>query len=121
MPRITSKSFLNVNASKLTLSKGSVTQATSITTAVTCNASAGYITTVSTTLAANGSATFKVNNTHVSTDSCVVANISNYAGTTGIPVITVDNVAAGEFSITVTNVNDTNALNGTIRISFIIV
>lgn len=121
MPRITSKSFLNVNASRLTLSKGSVTQITSLATAVTCNASAGYITTVNTTLAANDSTTFKVNNSHVSADSCVVANISNYAGTTGIPVITVDDVKAGEFSITVTNVNDAAALNNTIKISFIVV
>lgn len=121
MPKITSKTFNNLNASKLTLTKGSVTQLTNITTAVTCNASAGYITTVSSTLAANGSASFTVNNTSVLADSCIVANISNYSGTTGVPVITVDNQTNNAFNITVTNVNDAAALNGTIKIAFIIV
>lgn len=119
--RTFSRTFNNLNASKLTLTKGSVTQITNITTPVTLNASAGYITTVSSTLAANGSATFTVNNTNARSDSCIVANVSNYSGTTGVPVITVDNPVNNAFSITVTNVSDSAALNGTIKISFIVV
>jgi len=122
MPKITSKSFRNLIASKLTVSsKGNTTQGTSITTTVTCDASAGYITTVSSTLAANTSTAFKVNNSHVDADSCIVANISNYAGSTGVPFITIDAVATGEFYVSIRNVSDSAALNGTMTISFIVV
>ena len=47
------------------LGRGTVTQATSITTAVTLNKRSGIVTTVSSTLAANAEAEFTVNNSFV--------------------------------------------------------
>jgi ribosomal protein S17E len=120
MTKIVSRTFKRLRCQTFSVNKGTITQLTSITTPVTCNTAAGNITTVSSTLAAGASATFKVNNTVVDADSCVVANISNYSGTTGVPVMTVDSVSSDEFSITITNVNDTNPLNGTMKISFFV-
>jgi hypothetical protein len=97
-----------------------VTQLTSITTGVTCNAPTGLITTVNTNLATVTSTTFTVTNTRVAATSAIVVSISDYSGTyvtNGIPVVSVDNVTAGTFDIILTNVG-ANALGGTLNISF---
>lgn len=86
------------------VSKGTVTQLTSASTAVTLNKEAGVITTVSLTNAANASVEFQVNNSSVKADSVVLATIS-YDGAviTERPVVSIRDVAAGSFSVTITN------------------
>lgn len=104
---------------------GTVTQGTSITTAVTLNAVKGVITTLTATSGAAGATpqTFTVNNSFALATSNITATINNYSGTNatnGIPAIFVDNRGAGTFDITVSNMHGTNALNGTLVISFVI-
>lgn len=105
----------------VTLTKGIVTQSGAITTAVTLNQPAGDIVTVSLSTAASTTAgQFTVNNSFVKADSVVLANIIDYTGSTGFPVILVDDVAAGSFKITVRNVDTAAALNGIPTIGFAI-
>ncbi len=105
-------------------SKATVTQATSITTGVTASAPAGVITTVSAALAADASAEFTVTNTFVAATSVVIANVVDYAGTdstNGIPVVKVDTIGAGSFKVVISNAHSANALNGVLKIGFIVV
>jgi hypothetical protein len=112
-----------VSASNMTVTKAAVTQATSISTAVTANAHAGIITTVSASTAAGSSATFTVNSSKVLSSSCVVASIVSYAGA-GNPTLRVGSIANGSFTLTLSNLDTaTNAaaFNGIFKISFMIV
>lgn len=97
-----------------------VTQATSITTAVTLNYVNGVITTVSATTAGAATSTFTVNNSKVLSTSIVNASIIGYSGTfttNGLPVVAVSAVANGSFKINIMNCHATNALAGTLKIS----
>jgi hypothetical protein len=120
----TDKDFnsLNVRGSarleSINLEKGAVTQATSISTAVTLNKSAGIITAVSSTLGTNGNANFTVNNSSVMADSVVLCNIVNYSGSQGAPFSRVQNVTQGSFGVSLRNVDDINALNGIVKFAF---
>lgn len=86
-----------------------VTQATNRSTAVTINALTGTITGNATSLAAEATATFVVNNSYVeATDVPVIAVASG--PTSGATSFRVTAVAAGSFSISATN---NNASGGT--------
>ena len=123
--RLVNKSFgslsLGVVQDDVTTSKGTVTQDTSLVTSVTCNSEAGVITTVSATTAAGASETFTVNCNEVTTGSVVVVCVAGYAGSTGVPNLRMGNLASGSFTITVTNVHATAALNGVLKVSFLTV
>ena len=101
-------------------SKGAATQDTSITTEVALNAASGIVTTVSATTAADASSSFTVTNTSVLATSIVLANIVNYAGTDGVPSVIVEDIAAGSFKITIYNGHSTDALNGVLKIGFVV-
>jgi hypothetical protein len=107
----------------ITLPSSTVTQATSVTTAVTINAVSGIITTFSQSAAAEVTVAFTVNNSDVAATDKVIACITNYAGTfgtNGIPVISVGTVADGSFVVRVSNTHSANALSGAIKISFVV-
>lgn len=107
----------------VTYTKGTVTQATNISTGVTTNQPAGVITTVSATTAGLATSTFTVTNSYALATSAITATILNYAGTyvtNGIPVLTINNVTAGTFDIKITNAHATNALAGVLKIGFTI-
>jgi hypothetical protein len=96
-----------------------VTQITSTSTAVTANGMNGIITCFTSTLAAATSVTFTVNNTATDADSIVLVGIVNYSGTTGTPIVRVNNCVAGtSFDIVVTNAHASAALNGILKIGF---
>lgn len=80
----------------------SVTQATSITTGVTCSALSGRITTVSQTVAAGAEADFVVTNTKVAATDVVSVCIATHTSA-GAFAATVSAVAAGSFTIRLTN------------------
>jgi len=81
-----------------------VTQITSISTGVTCNAYTGVITTVSQTVAAGAEAQFTVTcNKVAATDVVNVCIKTHTSGGTFIPAVTA--VAAGSFQITLTNLH----------------
>jgi len=113
-----------LNTSQFSISKTNATQGTSITTAVSCAGNSGIINTVSTTLAAGSSATFTVSNPNVAASSVVLTNIVGYTGNAGCPLVRVNSVTAGSYSMTLTNMFDAStsgsALNGVVRIGYIV-
>ncbi|MEK9152423.1 MAG: hypothetical protein AAB692_03590, partial [Patescibacteria group bacterium] len=121
---LTASSGLTVTApGAVNLGRAVVTQLTSNTTGVTINAASGVITPFGTytTAARTADAGYTVTNSAVAATSVVIARVTDYSGTygsAGIPDVIVDTVAAGSFHIRVTNVDGTNALNGTIKIAF---
>lgn len=97
-----------------------VTQATNRSTGVTINAPCGTITTDATSLAAGAEATFVVSNSFVNAgDVPVIAAASGQTAGTSIPAVTA--VAAGSFSITLTNLHAATADTGAMVINFAIV
>lgn len=101
---------------------GVVTQATNRTTAVTINKLTGAITTNNTSLAAEASARFTVNNTMVNIGDCVV--VTQRSGAVGVMTnVWVDSVANGSFVIVVGNGNVAagTAETGAIIINFAII
>ena len=112
---------LAVNAAPLqTLyNTGTVTQGTSITTAVTTNTLNGVITTVSSTLAANAKTFFTVNNTNVVAGSRILVSVEYDEAATGIPVVGVSDIATGSFKIVLSNGGNA-ALNNVVKVHFLI-
>lgn len=99
-----------------------VTQTTNRATAVTINAMCGTITTDSTSLAAEASAVFTVNNSFVEIGDVIVTSVRSgqVALNTSIAVTA---VAAGSFAITVINGNAAagTAETGAIVINFAVI
>ena len=114
---IDGKSTLN----EVLINKTSITQGTSITTGVTIDSPCGYVQTVSTTLVTQGQASFTVSNAYVDPSSIVIGNIINYSGNQGSPVAIIDNITNEAFSVIITNTANTGALNGNIRIGFLVI
>jgi hypothetical protein len=80
--------------------------------------------TFTTTLAAGSSATATVFNIYVFSSSTVLVNLVEYTGTpftNGLPRIWVSNVSNGQFTLVLINEHSTNALNGTIKVGFLVV
>ena len=96
-----------------------VTQATSITTGVTCSALSGVITTVSQTVAAGAEAEFTVTNTLVAATDVVVACIKTHTSA-GTFEVMVSAVAAGSFKLRLTNLDASVAGNNVLVINFLV-
>lgn len=93
-----------------------VTQITNRSTGVTLNATAGQITTDTTSLAAAAEATFTVTNSYVTAKTVpIVALASGAAATTNVFVSA---VAAGSFDITVANLHASTAEDGALVINY---
>ena len=108
-------------AKYVVLTKGTVTQLTSLTTAVTLNQPAGEIVTFTlTAAAADTTTTFTVNNNFVKLDSLILANVVDWTGSAGFPLIIIDDVVAGSFKISIRNVSASAALDGVLTIGFAI-
>lgn len=99
---------------------GTVTQLTSITTAVTLDTLNGVITTVSSTLAANANTFFTVNNSNVTTASRIIVSAQYDEAATGIVVLSVSDIAAGSFKVVISNGGNA-ALNNVVKIHFMII
>ncbi len=95
-----------------------VTQATSITTGVTCSALSGAITTVSQTVAAGAEASFTVTNTKVAATDVVVACIKTHTSA-GLFFVACTAVGAGSFELTLTNLGAA-AGNNVLVINFLV-
>lgn len=96
-----------------------VTQITSITTGVTCNAYSGVITTVSQTVAAGAEAEFTVTNSKVAATDVVVACIKTHTSA-GTFIVGTSAVAAGSFKLRLTNLDAAAAGNNVLVINFIV-
>lgn len=98
--------------------QGSVTQATSKSTAVTLNQSAGQITMNNASLAGTTNVTFTLNNSFISTNDVLILNV--YGGTSGSYNVWVSGLAAGSATITVRNITS-GALAEAITINFALI
>jgi len=98
-----------------------VTQGTSITTGVTVNALNGVITTVSSTLAADGKVSSVVTNPNVLAGSKILVSLEYDESATGIPVVGVADIAAGSFKVVLSNAAGTDALNNVVKVHYLII
>ena len=96
-----------------------VTQATSITTGVTCNALTGVITTVSQTVAGGDEAEFTVTNSEVAATDVVVACIKTHTSA-GEFIVGVSAVADGSFKLRLTNLHASSAGDNVLVINFVV-
>ena len=113
---------LAVNAAPLQslYNTGTVTQLTSITTAVTLDTLNGVITTVSSTLAANAKTFFTVNNSNITATSRILVSVQYDEAATGIPVVGVSDITAGSFKVVIANGGNA-ALNNIVKVHFMII
>jgi len=99
--------------------QGTVTQATSKSTAVTLNKSAGQITMNNAALASVTNVTFTLNNSFISTNDILILNVSGGA-TSGAYNCWVSGLSAGSASITVRNISG-GSLSEAVVINFAII
>jgi hypothetical protein len=99
--------------------QAAVTQITSITTGVTLNKLSGVITTVSQTVAAGAEADIVVTNSQVAATDVVVACIKTHTSA-GTFAVTVATVAAGSFTLRLTNLDAAAAGNNVLVINFLV-
>ena len=97
-----------------------VTQATSITTGVTCNALSGVITTVSQTVAAGAEAEFTVTNNKVAATDVPVVAIKDHTSA-GEFIAAVSDVSDGSFKIRLSNLHASTAGNNVLVLNFAII
>jgi hypothetical protein len=90
--------------------QGTVTQATSKSTAVTLNKSAGQITMNNAALAGNTAVSFTLNNSLISANDTIIVCISSVTtgSTAGAYTTYVSNMTAGSASITLRNLSGTS-------------
>jgi hypothetical protein len=101
-----------------------ITQTVSQTADVIVDGSSGVISTFASAVVAEASITFTVSNENVAADSVVLVSIVDYSGvfsTNGIPVVAVQSVVEGGFDVVLTNAHGVNALDGTLKIAFLVV
>jgi hypothetical protein len=111
--------YRNGDGVLVTQGQTAVTQASSITTGVTCSAYSGVITTVSQTVAAGAEAEFTVTNTLVEATDVVVACIKTHTSA-GSFIVATSAVAAGSFKLHLTNLHASTAGNNVLVINFIV-
>ena len=100
--------------------QGTVTQATSKSTAVTLNKSAGQITMNNASLATATNATFTLNNSTISAHDAVILTISGGQTTPGSYNVFANSLAAGSVSITLRNISG-GSLSEAIVINFAVI
>jgi hypothetical protein len=100
--------------------QGTVTQATSKSTAVTLNKSAGVITMNNASLATATNATFTLNNNLISANDTVILTIAGGQATPGSYNVFANSLAAGSVSITLRNISG-GSLSEAIVINFALI
>ena len=116
-------SFRNLDVSGETFlgSWGTVTQITSISTGVTLNTKRGAITTFDPALAAAGEAEFVVTNDQVRAQSFVGVSVASGPSDDEHVMAFVSAVAAGSFSIVLSNLAAANQADGAMVINFVVI
>jgi len=94
--------------------------ATSTAGAATINTQAGLITTEALTTAAGATYTMTLTNSNIAAGSVLMVTVGKGTATTGEPVQQFTTCAAGSAVILIRNVAAAAALNGTIKISFVV-
>lgn len=102
--------------------RGAATQDTNHATGVTVNALTGIITLTSTDLAAGVEATFTVTNSKVSANDIVLVQVVADLDSSGTLHAFCSSVAAGSFTITLTNLHASGgAGNDASRVGFVVI
>jgi len=104
----------------VTSGQTAVTQATSVTTGVTCNALSGVITTFAQSAAAGAEVEFTVTNSEVAATDVVVASIKTHTSAGSFTVHTTA-TAAGSFKLMLTNLHASTAGDGVLVINFVVI
>jgi hypothetical protein len=120
---VISGNFTANNGGFVISTKSNALQTISITNSVTTSGFSGVITTFTASAATGATQTFVVNNTNVTSTSCVFLQLVSYAGTPvtdGIPLLSVSNTVNGSFSISIINFG-ASSLNGVLVINYLIV
>jgi len=99
--------------------QGTVTQATSKSTAVTLNKSAGRITMNGAELAANTAVSFTMNNSLISTNDTIIVNVSG-GGTVGAYTTYISSMTLGSAVVTLRNLTG-SALSEAVILNFAII
>lgn len=94
--------------------------ATGASGAATCNGFAGVVTTEALSDAAAAEGTYTITNNKVKSDSIVLVNVANGTNTRRVTVADVT-PANGSFVVAYSNLEASNALNGTLKFMFVIV
>lgn len=100
-----------------------VTQTVDIEQDVTLNAKTGIITTETADSGVENVKSFTFNNSYITATSSVFVQIIDYAGvyaTNGLPFVNIDNIGAGSCDVIVANADSGAALNGVLKIAFIV-
>lgn len=94
--------------------------ATASSNAATLSKNAGVITSEALTTAAGATYTLTLTNTMVAAADQVLASVQLGSATTGMPVVTTVTPGVGSVVIVVQNIHASAALNGTIKIAFVV-
>jgi hypothetical protein len=105
------------NFSQVEVNKGS---ATSTAAAATINKQVGLVTTEALATAAGSTYTFTLTNGAIKATSLVFVTVAKGTATTGEPVVQFVTPAAGSAVVLIRNVSAAAALNGTIKIGFLV-
>lgn len=97
-----------------------ITQLTSTTTAVTLNQKSGVISCYTSTAAAGAEAAFTFNNSHLAASGGIILSMLYPAANTGAPIVYADAIASGTCQIIVKNTDSAVALNGVVKIAFLV-
>lgn len=111
--------YRNADGVEVVTGQTAVTQATSISTGVTCDAYTGVITTVSQTVAGGAEAEFTVTNSKVAATDVVVPSIKTHTSA-GDFIVAVSAVADGSFKLRLTNLHASTAGNNVLVINFLV-
>lgn len=95
--------------------------ATASSSAATLNKMAGKITSESLTTAAAAAETLTITSDKVAAADMVMCSVANGTNTQGIPMVGLVTPAAGSFTVTVENQHASEALNGTVVVSYVVV
>jgi hypothetical protein len=98
---------------------GTVTQTIVSSNPVTLNSRNGVIETVALITAATGQESFVFNNTNLTANSTVLLTVEYFNA--GFPVVSFGNLSNGSLTLVISNVDTLNALNGAVRIHFVII
>jgi hypothetical protein len=103
----------------LSLDQGTKT-ATATSGAATLSKTSGIITSEALTTAAGATYTLTITNTTIAGSEMVFASVAYGSSTTGRPAVTTVAAGSGTITVVVQNVHASAALNGTIKVAFMV-
>lgn len=112
--------YVNQVLGYTTAGQGTVTQATSKSTAVTLNKSAGQITMNNAALAGATAVSFTLNNTFISANDILILNVGS-GGTAVAYTVYTSSISAGSAVITLRNMTAATSLSEAVVLNFAII